>query len=186
MRKLFLLLPLSFAGCGSSNPFDGDLSVTSVSVTDDGAHLRLSLTVHNGHIRDVATYDTFRGMSYDETSRKLVVEWRERRCDADTVTCTHYMYPQYTTIAAGSSRVLEAQLPRTLVKVATPSGPGEKPTPVSVPIYDLDAADVELAWTHNPVDAARDTGGRKAVLAAEEGTVQASWHRAPGGSLPAP
>lgn len=185
MRKLFLFLPLALAGCGSSNPFDGDLSVTDVSVTDDGAHLRLAVTVHNGHIRDVSTYDTFRGMTYDDATKKLVVQWRERTCDADTITCTHYMYPQYTTISAGSSRVLEAQLPRTLVKVAPPA-PGEKPTPISIPIYELDTADVDMAWTRNPVDTAHDTGGRRSVLAAEEGAVQASWHRAPSASLPSP
>src|SRR5262245_16642588 len=105
MWRTALALVLGSVGCSASMTCDGAVTVTHVAVTDDGSRLLLTVTVHNGHIRDVSTYDRLRGMRYDEAQKKLTVDWKEQPCTEASLLCSHYVYPTYTRIPAGTSIV---------------------------------------------------------------------------------
>jgi hypothetical protein len=138
---------------------NGELTIRSATVEDDGSSLHLRIVVHNPASRTRHVYASFRALHYDPATRALrvqmsdhgLVELRNLRgpATAEESSAT-FLLPDLQQVSPESDAELSLRLPRTTVHVDPTQTSGPVLRLQTDNIHEARTVQVDVAWGESP------------------------------------
>jgi hypothetical protein len=166
-----------------------ELTIQSASVSDDGQHLNLRVTVHNPAKRTRFVYASIRALRYDPSAKRLelqlsdhgLIEPRDLR--GPPPSGATFTLPEMLEVQPGSAAEVTVQLERTIVRI-DPARSTDVLRFQVLPAHEATVIKVDVAWGETPfyLDPRKPGEMRKQLVAWSKGVATHRSTRSPGAS----